>query len=281
MSTTSLTLLCGQRRLSLSVPRVMGIVNITPDSFYAGSRHTSACDVLETVEQMVLDGVDVVDLGAYSTRPGATEVSEQEERQRLETAFGAIHRNFPQLILSVDTFRSGIVRYLYEHYGPFMVNDVTAGAADEQMVPLVAELDLPYVAMHMRGTPATMQQLTDYDDVLEDVLAYLRKRLTEFRVAGVRQVILDPGFGFAKTLEQNYHLFNHLEAFQTLGVPLLVGISRKGMIWKPLAIDPARALPATSALHLQALLHGASILRVHDVAEAMQMIRLMKLLKTC
>ncbi len=274
MGTSTAILICGHHQLSLDVPRIMGIVNVTPDSFYAKSRCIGECEVLERVEQMLLDGVDIVDVGAYSTRPGASDITLAEEKARLIPVFEAITKNFPNLILSVDTFRADVVQHLYEHYGAFIVNDVTAGAGDERMMPLLAEIGLPYVAMHMRGTPQTMQQLTDYQDVLEDVLAYLRKKLMEARVAGIKQVILDPGFGFAKTVAQNYMLFNHLKEFQTLGVPILIGISRKGMIWKSLDITPEKALCATSALHLQALLNGAAILRVHDVPEAVQMVKL-------
>ncbi len=275
------TLICGEHRLSLDVPRVMGIANLTPDSFYAGSRLESGCALLERVEQMVLAGVDIVDLGGYSTRPGAEPVSVEEELSRLKPAMHTLTRNFPQLMISVDTFRAEVVQHLYEYDGPFIVNDVTAGEADVQMVPLVARLSLPYIAMHMRGTPQTMSQLAHYDNVVDEVQTYLREKINALRMAGIQQVILDPGFGFAKTTEQNYQLFNALESFHALGAPILVGISRKGMVWKPLDLQPATALVATSVLHLQALLHGANILRVHDVAEAKQIITLMRLLKTC
>ncbi len=280
MEISALTLQCGKQQLSLSEPRVMGIVNVTPDSFYTGSRVAGECELLERVERMILNEVDIIDIGGYSTRPGAAEVTAEEEKQRLDLAVKVIVRNFPQVMLSVDTFRAGIVQYLYEHYGPFIINDITAGA-DERMIPLAAKYNLPYVAMHMRGTPQTMQLLTDYEDVLDEVLSYLREKIAECRAAGARQVIIDPGFGFAKTVGQNYHLFSRLDAFAALDAPLLVGISRKAMIWRPLEIDPIGALSATSALNLQALLHGAAILRVHDVPEAVQMVKLMKLLKTC
>jgi dihydropteroate synthase len=279
METTSAILICGQHQLSLDAPRVMGIVNMTPDSFYAGSRCAGEYAALQRIEQMLKEGVDIVDVGAYSTRSGASDVSAKEEKARLSPIIKAITRNFPHLILSIDTFRAGVVKYLYERYGAFIVNDVTAGTSDRRMIPFLSETGLPYIAMHMRGTPQTMQQLIDYHDVLEEVIVYLRKKLMEARVAGIKQVILDPGFGFAKTVEQNYHLFNHLKDFKALNVPLLVGISRKTMIWKPLEITPDKALSATSALHLQALLNGASILRVHDVAEAVQVVKLYHCLK--
>jgi len=276
MEITPFVLICGQHQLSLNVPRVMGIINITPDSFYAGSRCADDYEALQCVEQMVKDGVDIVDIGAYSTRPGASEVGVKEEKDRLTPVFRAITRNFPNLILSVDTFRADMVRYLYEHYGAFIVNDVTAGVADSLMIPFVASAGLPYVAMHTRGTPQTMQQLTDYSDVVGEVIDFLRKKLMETSAAGIQQVIIDPGFGFAKTVEQNYLLFNHLQDFKVLKAPLLVGISRKKMVWEPLGITPDEALSATSALHLQALLKGATILRVHDVAAAVQVVKLFR-----
>jgi len=280
MEVTPLILICGRHQLSLDVPRVMGIINITPDSFYAGSRCANEYEALQRVEQMVQNGADIVDIGAYSTRPGASEVGAKEEKDRLAPVFKAITHNFPNLMLSVDTFRAGVVKYLYERYGAFIVNDITAGAADRRMISFVASTRLPYVAMHTRGTPQTMQQLTDYSDVVEEVIAYLRKKLMETQTSGIRQVIIDPGFGFAKTEEQNYLLFNHLKDFKTLNAPLMVGISRKSMVYKPLKITPDEALNATSALHLQALLNGAAILRVHDVAEAVQMVKLYQSLST-
>ena len=280
METIFSVLICGQHQLSLDVPRVMGIINITPDSFYAGSRCTNEYEALQLAEQMVRNGMDIVDIGAYSTRPGASEVGAKEEKDRLSPVLKAITRNFPKLILSVDTFRADVVKYLYERYGAFIVNDITAGTADRQMIHFVASAGLPYVVMHTRGTPQTMQQLTDYKDIVKEVITYLRKKLRETQRSGIRQVIIDPGFGFAKTVEQNYLLFNHLKDFKTLNAPLMVGVSRKSMIYKPLKITPDEALSATSALHLQALLNGAAILRVHDVAEAVQMVKLYQSLST-
>ncbi|MDR0296077.1 MAG: dihydropteroate synthase [Prevotellaceae bacterium] len=280
MKVTPFILICGGHRLLLNVPRVMGIINITADSFYAESRCTGEYEALQRVEQMVRNGTDIVDIGAYSTRPDASEVGAKEEKARLAPIFKAITRNFPNLILSVDTFRAGVVKYLYERYGAFIVNDVTAGAADRRMISFVVSTGLPYIIMHTRGTPQTMQQLTDYKDVVGEVIAYLRKKLMEVQAAGIQQVIIDPGFGFAKTVEQNHLLFNHLKDFKTLNAPLMIGISRKSMIYKPLKITPNEALNATSALHLQALLNGASILRVHDVAEAVQVVKLYQYLST-
>ncbi|MDR1681414.1 MAG: dihydropteroate synthase [Prevotellaceae bacterium] len=261
------------------LPLVMGIVNVTPDSFYAASRCLSESALVERIAEMVADGIDWLDLGGCSTRPGSETATEDEEWQRLEPAMRIIRRHFPRLPVSVDTFRSGIVRRLYDAYGAFIVNDISAGDDDHAMIALVGRLQLPYIAMHKRGTPQTMQQLTNYDDVVADVKAYLQRKLAELHDAGVGTVIIDPGFGFAKTVAQNYTLLRRLHEFTTLGAPLLIGISRKGMLWQPLCCRPADTLCATSALHLQALLHGAGIVRVHDVKEARQMITLAALLR--
>ncbi|MDR2802248.1 MAG: dihydropteroate synthase [Prevotellaceae bacterium] len=276
-----MTITCGACRLSLHKPCVMGILNVTPDSFFAGSRCATPQDVQARATLMAAQGVDVFDVGAYSTRPGAAEVSETEELQRLTAALDVLAAQFPHVMLSVDTFRANVVERLYGRYGPFIVNDVTGGEADPQLLTVTARLQLPYVIMHSRGNPQTMQQLTNYEDVAQEVTAYLRKKMEDCGRMGVRQVILDPGFGFAKTVEQNYILFNHIETIIDLGAPMLVGISRKTMVWKPLGITPEEALTATSALHLQALLQGAHILRVHDVAAAKQMVKLCEMIKTC
>jgi dihydropteroate synthase len=249
----------------------MGIVNATPDSFYAASRCQSECALIERIEQMVADGVDWLDVGGCSTRPDSATATDDEEWQRLDRAMHVIRTQFPSLPVSIDTFRAGIVRRLYDKYGAFIVNDISAGDDDREMITCVARLQLPYIAMHKRGTPQTMQQLTDYADVVLDVKAYLQRKLATLHDAGIRTVIIDPGFGFAKTVAQNYTLLRRLHEFTTLDAPLLVGISRKGMLWKPLDSQPSDVLCATSALHLQALLQGADILRVHDVKEARQM----------
>jgi dihydropteroate synthase len=277
----NMTITCGARRLSLHKPRTMGIINVTADSFFAGSRCATAQDVLTRASLMAAQGVDIFDVGAYSTRPGAYEVSEADELQRLTAALDVLTAHFPHIMLSVDTFRANVVERLHDRYGPFIVNDVTGGEADPQLLPVTARLQLPYVLMHSRGNPQTMQQLTDYDDVVHDVITYLQKRMEACTQMGVRQVILDPGFGFAKTVAQNYTLFHHIKTMVGLGAPVLVGISRKTMLWKPLGITPEEALTATSALHLQALLQGAHMLRVHDVEAAKQMITLFGLIKTC
>lgn len=251
-------------------PWVMGILNVTPDSFWAGSR----CDTVQAIErrvgQMVAEGADVIDIGAYSTRPGAAEVPVAEELARLERAMEVVRRLAPGLLTSVDTFRASVAQYGVEHLGIDMINDVSGGALDPAMFATVARLDVPYVLMHMRGTPATMQQLTDYDNVVDDVLADLQSKLDALHNLGLRDVIVDPGFGFSKTLDQNYELMARLADFHRLEAPLLVGVSRKSMVYRALCCSPDEALNGTTVLNTMALLAGAHILRVHDVAAAVQ-----------
>jgi dihydropteroate synthase len=270
----------GSQELSLDRPVVMGIVNVTPDSFYAHSRCTTEAAVIERVRQLAGDGADCIDVGGCSTRPGFPVATAAEEYRRLSQALKIIRTHFPGLPLSVDTFRAGVVRRLYEHYGAFIVNDISAGGEDPEMPATVARLQLPYIAMHMRGNPQTMQRLTDYTDVVQEVKTYLAQKLAELHAQGVAQVIIDPGFGFAKTVEQNYALLRSLQEFTALGAPLLAGLSRKSMLWKPLQSVPEDMLCATSAVNLYALLHGANILRVHDVKEARQMVALSEKLQT-
>lgn len=266
---------------------IMGIVNLTGDSFYAGSR-TAAADVLSRAQEMWADGATVVDLGACSTRPGAPQPSLEEEWARLEPALREMAgnclpgnsvryaRQYPAI--SIDTYRSEIVRLAYEVIGPFMVNDISAGQLDPDMLPTVGRLGLPYVAMHMRGTPQTMQQCTQYDDLLGDIKAYFRDFAMQAADAGIAEWLLDPGFGFSKTLEQNWELLRRLEELQELRRPLLVGVSRKSMIYKALGITPEEAMPATQVVQYAALERGARWLRVHDVAEAARTVRLWSLL---
>ena len=261
------------------IVHIMGIVNLTEDSFYAGSR-TAATDALSRAQQMWASGATVVDLGACSTRPGAPQPSLEEEWARLEPALRemagycrAKRTEFPgrQLpAISIDTYRSEIVRRAYEVIGPFMVNDISAGQLDPDMLPTVGRLGLPYVAMHMRGTPETMQQFTQYTDLLEDIKAYFRDFALKAADAGIADWLLDPGFGFSKTLEQNWELLRRLEELQELGRPILVGVSRKSMLYKALGITPEEAMPATQVVQYAALERGARWLRVHDVAEAVR-----------
>ena len=250
---------------------IMGILNLTPDSFYAGSR-VGSDSALQRVQDLFSEGADVVDLGACSTRPGSAQPSLEEEWARLEPALHAMMR-FSRPI-SIDTYRAEIVRRAYELIGPFMVNDISAGQLDPEMLPTVGRLGLPYVAMHMRGTPETMQQFTDYDDVVAAVIAYFQEFSIKAEDAGIREWILDPGFGFSKTLAQNYQLLGRLEELSVLNRPILAGLSRKSMVYKIAGITPEEALPATQVVQFAALVRGATWLRVHDVAAAVATARL-------
>lgn len=253
-------------------PAVMGIINITPDSFYAGSRTTAADEIEKRVESMVKEKVDIIDIGAYSSRSGAKDVSPDEELSRLATGIEHIRRIAPEIPVSVDTFRSDVAKTAINTMKADIINDISGGDLDDRMFAAIAELNVPYILMHMRGTPATMQQLTDYGKrgVTASVLDNLAMKLDELALLGVKDIIIDPGFGFSKTLEQNYELMRNLGVFRELQCPVLVGISRKSMITRLLDIDSADALNATTALNVMALERGASILRVHDVKAARQ-----------
>ncbi len=264
----------GRRLLEIDRPQVMGIVNATPDSFYAGSRTLTASDISRRVDKMIGEGVDMIDCGAYSSRPGASEVSEEEETERLMVAIRAIRDVSPVIPLSVDTFRAGVARRAIES-GADIINDISGGELDSEMFSTVAELHVPYILMHMRGTPRTMQDLCEYDDLEADVIRWLADRIHRLRDMGVADIIADPGFGFSKNLEQNYRLLGSLKQVgQALEVPLLVGMSRKSMLTKLLGISADDALAATTAANMIALQQGASILRVHDVLPARQAIEI-------
>jgi dihydropteroate synthase len=262
------------KHIDLSSPRVMTIVNVTPDSFYDGSRTFTEEEIERHVERAIEQGTDMLDVGGYSSRPNADEVSVEEEIARVGRAMRVIRRVCPEMVVSIDTFRAEVVRRTVAEWGDCIVNDISAGELDPQMITTVAELGLPYVAMHMRGTPATMQSMTDYDDIVEEVHQYFVQRLDTLRKAGIEDVVIDPGFGFAKTLEQNYQLMNGLGRLSDLGAPILVGISRKSMIYNLLGCTPAEALNGTTALHLEALRQGAKILRVHDTREAIEVVKI-------
>jgi len=276
MRTNSLHLNLNRKLVDLSTPIVMGIVNVTPDSFYAGNRFVTHNAILKGVENMMLDGVEIIDIGGYSTRPKAEVISQDEEICRLSEGLEIILKRFPDVKVSVDTFRSGVARHVVENYGVPMINDISGGTLDGLMFETIAELKVAYVLMHMRGTPQTMQNDVQYEDVVSEVLHFLQKRLTQLHLLGVNDVVVDPGFGFAKTVEQNYKLLNKLEYFKQLNVPLLAGLSRKSMLTKVLGIDATGALNATTAANMLALVGGASILRVHDVKEAVQTISIYK-----
>lgn len=265
--------------LSLDEPQVMGILNVTPDSFYAGSRKQTEAAIIDRIETILREGASIIDVGGYSSRSDAAEVSETEEMQRLEMALQPLLQHYPDVVVSVDTFRSSVARQCVEKYGVAMINDISGGELDERMFDTVAQLRVPYIMMHMRGTPQTMQQQTDYEDVTADLLKYFSQKLERLFRLGVNDVILDPGFGFSKTLTQNYELMRHLGDFRILGLPLLVGVSRKSMIYKLLETTPEESLNGTTVLHTYALLQGADVLRVHDVRAAKEAIRIVQQLK--
>lgn len=265
--------------MDLSVPKVMGILNITPDSFYKESRANTERDILTRAEKMLEEGASILDVGGYSSRPGAEDISETEENQRISKAINLLVKEFPQAIISIDTFRSAVARTAVTE-GAALVNDISGGSLDKKMFETVASLGVPYVLMHMQGTPQTMSSLTNYNNLVKDVSDYFHQKMSTLHQLGVKDIILDPGFGFAKTIEQNFALLNHLSHFNVLEKPLLVGLSRKSMIWKTLNTSAEEALTGTTALNMVALLKGASILRVHDVREAMEVIKLHTQLST-
>ena len=269
------TLNCHGNLIELDSPKVMGIINITPDSFYDGGKSFSEKNILNQAEKMLSDGATFLDIGGYSTRPNAEEISESEETKRVVNAIELVLKKFPQALISIDTFRSDVAKKSIET-GAVLVNDVSGGTLDSHMFSTVAELKVPYVLMHMRGTPKTMSKLTDYNNVTVDVLKDLSGKIANARAAGINDIIVDPGFGFAKTPEQNFELMGNLELFENLDVPVLVGISRKSFIQKTLGIDAASALNGTSSLNTVALLKGAKILRVHDVKEAVECVKLIE-----
>lgn len=262
----------GGRLLEFTRPLVMGILNVTPDSFYAGSRVTAA-ECAARAGEMLGDGADILDIGGFSTRPGAAEVSEAEELDRLLPALEGIRAEYPEAVISVDTFRGNVARRCID-CGADIINDIGGGTLDDGIWEAAAETGAPYILMHTRGTPATMSSLTDYDDIVADVLSDLAFKTDRLRRLGVCDVIVDPGFGFAKDVDQNFRLLGQLALFRGLGCPILAGLSRKTMIWRELGITPAEALNGTTALNMTALLNGADILRVHDVKAAAETVRL-------
>lgn len=271
------TLNIGGRLYDISSPKIMGIINVTPDSFYAASRVDTAEAVSRAVK-MVESGAHIIDLGGYSTRPGAEEISPEEEMHRLLPAIEAIKTSLPDIPLSIDTFRADVARECVAA-GADIINDIGGGTLDDRMFEEIARLKVPYVLMHTRGTPATMQQHTDYKNVSAEVLEYLAFKTSELRSLGVTDIIVDPGFGFAKTIEQNFRLLDTLSIMKELDCPVLAGLSRKTMIWKTLDITPSEALNGTTALNMVALMNGADILRVHDVKEAAEALALFEALK--
>ena len=270
------TLTINGRLVSLVKPWVMGILNVTPDSFYAGSRMQTEAAIDERIQTILKEGGDCVDVGGYSFRPDAADVTPEEEMRRLALALELLNRHYPDLPVSIDTFRADVARRCVEQYGAAIINDIAGGGLDEAMFATVADLHVPYIMMHLRGTPQTMQQQTDYADLVGDIMRYFAERVDRLRLMGVQDIILDPGFGFSKTLDQNYALLHHLKEFQLFDLPLLVGVSRKSMIYKLLGGTPAESLNGTTVLHTYALLQGASILRVHDVQAAVEATRIVE-----
>ena len=268
-----MTINCKGTLIDLSTPKVMGILNITPDSFYDGGHYKNEVSILNQVEKMLNEGATFIDLGAYSSRPGADQVSETEELKRIIPIVELLVAKFPDINLSIDSFRSDIVKKCIGA-GAAMVNDISAGKLDSTMLETVGKLNVPYIMMHMKGTPQTMQQFTDYEDLIKDIIYYFSERITEARSHKINDIIIDPGFGFSKTLEQNYELLNNLELLNIIGLPILVGVSRKSMIYKLLNNSPNEALNGTTSLNTIALLNAAKILRVHDVKEAMECVKL-------
>ena len=272
------TLNCKGRLLRINQPIVMGIINTTPDSFYAGSRQQGVEAALQQASRMIEEGATVLDIGGQSTRPGSERISVEEELQRVVPIIAAVHQRFPDTLISCDTFYATVAKQAVEA-GASLINDISAGSIDPDLFSTVASLQVPYVLMHMKGNPQTMQQETHYTDLTTEVLDFFIQKKQQAIAAGIRDIIIDPGFGFAKTIEQNFILLRNLSAFSILEAPLLLGISRKSFIWKTLGITAAEALEGTVAMHMAGLMGGASILRVHDVKEAVQTIRLFQAMR--
>jgi len=269
----------GGTLLDLSVPKVMGILNITPDSFYSGSRFKTDTEIINAALMMIEEGAAILDIGGYSSRPGALDISAREEGERVIRAIKIIRKELPAAIISIDTFRSEIAKEAVESSGANMINDISGGEADDQMFDTAALLNVPYILMHMKGTPQTMQTNPVYEDVVAEILKWFSHKIVRLRSSGLKDIIIDPGFGFGKTAEHNFELLRRLGDFSVTGLPLLAGLSRKGMIWRTLDISPSEALNGTTALNAIALQNGADILRVHDVKAAVETIKLMEKLR--
>ena len=264
---------CKGTLVDLSVPKVMGILNCTPDSFFDGGSYKNESDFLKQAEKLLADGADFIDIGAYSSKPNADFVSEEEEVARMVPVVELVLKHFPDTLISVDTFRAAVAKAAVES-GAALVNDIAAGMLDDKMLETVGKLKVPYIMMHMRGTPQTMVKLTQYDDIVQEMLQYFGERIDAARHFGIDDIIVDPGFGFAKTLAQNYEVLNKMELFQMTGLPILAGMSRKSMIYKLLGTTPREALNGTTVLNTLALSKGATILRVHDVKEAVETVKI-------
>lgn len=268
-----MTINCKGQLIDLSTPKVMGILNITPNSFYDGGKFTLSENVLSHVEKMLSDGATFIDIGAYSSKPNSDFVSEEEEFKRILPVVKSILKHFPNALLSIDTFRSGIATTCIDN-GAAIINDISAGNLDKKMLDVIASYNVPYIMMHMRGTPQTMQSLTNYENIVKEILFYFSEKVNKARSLGINDLIVDPGFGFAKTLEQNYEILSNLSLFKILDLPILSGVSRKSMVYKPLGLTADEALNGTTVLNTIALTKGANILRVHDVKEAVECVKL-------
>ena len=269
---------CKGKLIDLSIPRVMGILNITPDSFYDGGNLKNDSEILSLAEKMLTDGATFIDIGGYSSRPGATDISVNEELERVLPVVSLLLKNFPEVLLSIDTFRAEVAKKAIEA-GAAIINDISAGILDDQMFKTIADYQVPYIMMHMKGSPQTMKEFADYKDVVREVLLYFSERIATARSCGINDLIIDPGFGFAKTISHNFELLRNTEKLQIADLPILIGVSRKSMIYKTLDTSAAEALNGTTVLNTIALQKGASILRVHDVKEAVETVKLLDALK--
>ena len=268
-----MTINCAGKLIDLSIPKIMGILNITPDSFYDGGRYNSDKKILDHVEKMIIDGAVFIDIGAYSSRPGGVDIDENEELKRIIPALELVNKKFPEIIISIDTFRSKVAEACLNS-GASIINDISASQLDEKMMETIAKYNVPYIIMHMKGNPQNMMDKTNYDDMLQEMIKYFSKKINQAISYKINDIIIDPGFGFAKNIKQNYDLLNHLDLLKILDKPIMVGVSRKSMIYKSLDSTPEEALNGTTVLNTVALIKGASILRVHDVKEANECIKL-------
>jgi dihydropteroate synthase len=273
-----MTINCKGQLIDLSTPKVMGILNVTPNSFFDGGKYNNETELLNRVEKMLTEGADFIDVGAYSSKPNAEFVSEEEEISRIVPVVNLLQKHFPEIILSIDTFRAEVAKVCIEN-GAAIINDISAGILDDKMFETIAKYQVPYIMMHMKGTPQTMNTFAQYDDIIKEMLFYFSERIAAARLLGINDLIVDPGFGFAKTLEQNYTVLQKLELFKMLKLPLLAGVSRKSMIYKTLETNAEMALNGTTVLNTIALTKGANILRVHDVKEAVECVCLFNKMK--
>lgn len=269
----------GGQLYTLEKPLIMGVLNITPDSFYSGSRLQSDSEIITGAEKMLECGADILDIGGYSSRPGAVDTGEQEEMERVTMALKSLRREFPQAVLSLDTFRSALADMAISNYGVDMINDISGGSLDDKMFSIIEKHNIPYILMHMKGRPQTMHIDPSYEDIITDLLKWFSQKKQELVQRGVNDIIIDPGFGFGKTIRHNFIILNNLQRFEILGLPVMVGLSRKSMIWRTLGIRPEESLNGTVVLNTIALMKGVSILRVHDVTEAAEAVKLISSIK--